>query len=374
MKLRVLLAALLLPLTLSPFPAHPALAAVEPRWGMMGGYGGISLSDLHGRGVRVVVVEMEWTRAEPERGASDRDYFREVRREAREYRRAGFRVVLNFGLHHAPEWLLDKPDMRFVNQYGDTYTASDEPNLIFAKRYRKFGERYIRNVFNRLGTRFIAVRVGGGHWGELQYPQVFGSDGRLKNYYWAFDDSADRKNPVPRWRPGDPSPNNEARKFINWYLGALTNYQNWQIRTVRKYYPGTIAVLYASWGLRKGDLKEAIGTNLDGSSSPEVNGEVQRGYAHARHIRAVRVRNVAAWGTWADKAGTISWLAPIADRNGLLKMGENSGGDDESKMDVATDAARDYGLSLFVWVRANEAYCHCNGYASINDYEDEIED
>jgi hypothetical protein len=48
-------------------------------------------------------------------------------------------------------------------------------------------------------------------------------------------------------------------------------------------------------------------------------------------------------------------------------MGENSGEDDLAKMTIAIGAARSYGLSAFLWVRASQAFCFC-GYATIDDY------
>jgi hypothetical protein len=78
--------------------------------------------------------------------------------------------------------------------------------------------------------------------------------------------------------------------------------------------------------------------------------------------------NAAVWGTWAEKTGTISWLATLADAKGLLKMGENSGADTAAEMDVAIGAAREYGLAAFLWIRASEAYCFCNGWATVEGY------
>ena len=59
---------------------------------------------------------------------------------------------------------------------------------------------------------------------------------------------------MPGWRPGDPSPRGEARKFLGWYLDMLTRYQNWQVRALRRSYDGPVAMLYASWGMRPGDF------------------------------------------------------------------------------------------------------------------------
>lgn len=351
------------------YSSPPSRAAVEPVWGMFGGYQGIDTADLYKRGVRLAVIEMEWAEAEPAEGSFSSSYFSRQRDLARSLRAQGYKVVLNFGMHHAPDWLLSRPNARFVNQHGRTYTDSNEPNLVWETGLRPAGERYTARVFQELGTDFYAVRVGGGHWGELTYPQIFRADGRLENYYWAYDAAASRTNPVPGWKPGMASPNGEARRFANWYMNGLTSYQNWQISTLRKSYPGTIAVLYASWGLRDGDFERAVATNLNGTSSSEINGEMQRGFDHGRHIAAITDPNIAVWGTWAEREGTLSWLAGLADAKGFKKMAENSGQDNAVIMADAVKHARKHNLEAFLWIRASEAYCRCNGYATIDDYQ-----
>lgn len=358
--------------TSAPTAAPTATPTPGPAWGLAGGYSGIDLADVRGRGVGVLLVEMRWASAEPTEGAFSTSYFAAKRDEIARYRAAGFRVVLNYGMHHAPAWLLAKPNARFVQQAGLVYAASDEPNLVFATELRPYAERYTARVFAELGTDFAAVRVGGGHWGELTYPQLFGSDGRLINNYWAFDGAAARTNPVPGWKPGMPSPAAEASRFLAWYLDRLTAFQNWQIATVRASFAGPIAVLYASWGMRSGDFDRAVATNLAGTSSPEINGEVQRGFDHARHVAAITDRGAVVWGTYGERVGTVSWLSSLAAPRGLALMAENSGSDGPAAMDAAMAEARRYGLRLFMWIRASEAYCSCNGYATIADYETRI--
>jgi hypothetical protein len=315
------------------------------------------------------MVEMSWARAEPSEGTFDSAYLDAVRGQISALRAAGLKVVLNYGLHHAPTWLLAKPNARFVNQAGQTYTGSDEANLIFATALRSHAEAYTTKVFSTLGTDFVAVRAGGGHWGELQYPAVVdATTGKIRNDYWAFDGAAAVSNPVPGWRPGANSPNGEARKFLTWYLDHLAEYQNWQIASIRRSgYSGTIGVLYASWGMRAGDFDKAVSTNLSGTSSPEINGEVQRGYDHARLAAALTDRNIALWGTWAEKVGTLSWLSSLAKPRGLGLMGENSGSDTSDKMAATKTEAVMYGASLMMWIRASELYCGC-GYATIEDF------
>jgi hypothetical protein len=331
---------------------------------MAGGYTSAQLADLAGRGIRVTLVELSWAKAEPQEGVWDEAYFDSVRSQAASMRSLGLTPILNFGLHHAPTWLLAKPGARFVNELGAAYTASDEPNLVFTRGLRGYADQYVGKLFTELGTDWFAIRVGGGHWGELQYPAQKGTDGNWQ--WWAFDQSALAESPVPAYRPCSGS-QAQASSFLSWYLDALGEFQNWQVASVRRYYSGPIAVLYASWGMRSGDFDKATAGNLCGTSSAEINGEVQRGYDHARHIGSVTDKGVAVWGTWAEQPGTISYLAGLADAKGLAKMGENSGSDDVVKMTTAVSAAKLYGLKTLLWIRASETYCACNGYATIDD-------
>ena len=348
--------------------ASPASAA--PTWGMFSVPTSASTS-LYNSGIRTVVLEMRWANAEPSDNSFNATYFQSQRNRLAAYRAAGLSVVLNMGMHHPPSWLLAKPNARFVNQNGVRYTASDEPNLIFGKTLRPYAQDYLNRVMRELGTSWYAVRVGGGHWGELTYPQLFDNaantnapcpsrpDGKLCNYYWAFDDAAKTTNPVPGWKPGAPSPNGEARRFVNWYLSALTNYQNWQISALRTAgYTGPAAVLYPSWGVRSGQLESAISGNLAGQTSVEINGELQRGFDHSRHIAALTDAKAVVWGTWADRDGTLDWLSGLARAHvpQLAVMGENAGPGTTARVAASIAEARANALTAFFWIRYNEAH------------------
>jgi hypothetical protein len=326
------------------------------------------VADLSRRGIRMVLLELSWARAEPARGRFDATYFGAARRQLAAWRAQGLQVALNYGLHEAPAWLLRQPNAGFVDQNGYAWTGR-QANLVWAKELRPDAERYTARVFAELGTGFSTVRVGGGPLGELGYPGVRRADGGMDNRYWAFDGAAARTNPVPGWKPCDPAPAERARRFVDWYLDALVDFQNWQVATVRASYPGTIAVLYPSWGIRPGDVEVAVADDLCGRSRVERGGEIQRGYAHARQIEGLTDPDVAVWGTWIENTATIARLAELADAQGRPKMGENSGYDAPAELAGAVHAARVYGLSAFLWVRAEQAYCRCNGWATIDDYE-----
>lgn len=350
----------------------------EPVWGMFSGPDNPVPTELCGSGskVKVMVIEFRWRSIEPSDDAWNNAFFQSLRDRIARMKAAGCQVILNYGLHHAPDFILNSPNGRFVNQYGTTYTASDEPNLIFTTALRAEAQEYTNRVFAELGTDFHSVRVGGGHWGELTYPQIFNNSsgtgctdtpisepaGKLCNYYWAFDANAKASKQAhgvsTTWIPGQPSPNGEARAFLSWYLDRLVEFQNWQIASLRTAgFKGLAAVLYPSWGMREGHFDDAVRTHLNGSSSPEVNGEVQRGFDHRRQIEALTDANTAKWGTWAQKAGTMSWLANLnpAGRS-LPLMGENSGPGTADKAQPFEDACRLNEAAMCAWIRWGEAH------------------
>jgi hypothetical protein len=238
---------------------------------------------------------------------------------------------------------------------------------------------YINTVFSDLGNDFFAIRLGGGHWGELTYPHHVYQNST--NCYWAFDANAKSRNPVPDWQPGDSSPNKEAEKFFNWYLDALVDYQNWQISQVRSHFSGWLMMLYPSWGIRPGQVDEAIAANLDGTTSAERNGETQRGFDFARQIRAIVDSKVVVTTTWIDAPadGDTSWnpknwspvkyLSSLADAHEpqLTKFGENTGKGDLQRMQLSTFQMQHNKLMGMAWYREEEMLA--GTYAGLSDYE-----
>jgi hypothetical protein len=326
-KLKLVVAALTAALAVLPTARVAEAAPATTAIGIIGNYSDDDMRSLRADGQAAdALVELEWAQAEPVRGHYDEAYLDRIAARITTLRQMGYRIALNTGVQNAPQWLLKLPGARYVDQFGQAYTDSNEPNLIFGTGLRYLAQRYLMTVFARLGDDFSIVRVGGGHWGELTYPfKLDPATGRLRNLYYAFDANARTKNPVPSWRPGQPGSTGQAGKFLSWYLNSLAVYQNWQIIALRKAgFPGRVAVLYPSYGMRAGDFERAVVTNLAGTASPEVNGEVQRGYDAKRQIAALRDPDVVVYGTWAENADTVGYLAGLAAAKGLTVMAETS--------------------------------------------------
>jgi hypothetical protein len=199
---------------------------------------------------------------------------------------------------------------------------------------------------------------------------------------------------VRGWIPGVSSPNHAAAKrFIEWYLKCLNNYQQWQIETVRRSYSGDICMLYGSWGLRPGWLEKAVDGDLDGRTSCERNGEIEQGADWARMIGSIRDPRVIVYCTWMD--GTIGnrdiadddnsdpsrwspvhWQASLARSNPLrLRVwGENTGHNSSAAMRITFERIRRFDLMGVMWAFDPELFANPNpqGYATFDEYSESI--
>lgn len=357
----------------APRPADPPLARVEAapvpvpvpvQWGVAGPlaqpYG-----PLRAAGAEATILELAWRDAQPAGRGWNEAYFATQRSRIAALRAAGIAVVLNTGMHEPPAWALALPGARYVDQAGRVSSDEAGLNLVWNRELRPLAAAYLAKLFVELGTDFSYVRVGGGELGELTYPRASGA----ADSYWAFDAAAQGVNPVPGWRPGRPAVSGEAAVFLDWYLDALSDFQNWQIATVRRHYAGPVAVLYPDVGVPSGELAVAVQGGLAGSAPSERTRRVQAGQDHARHIAAITDPAVAAWCTWANNAAAVASVAGPARARGLPVVGENSG-DETSLADLEALAAhvRAYDLRLVIWVRYTDLVSGARGKASLADF------
>jgi hypothetical protein len=345
-------------------------------------------------GVGAKVFRLSWREYYPREGEKDYAYLQRKKEEIEQLREAGFEIILSLGFHDTPPWVHENyEDTYYINQLGERYTGdtfangtpidNGDANLVFNEELRSLVESYMEDVFSECGTNFYAVRLGGGRYGELTYPPADYED--QSNLYWAYDKNAQNSASgaaVSGWRPGNPSVNAEAKRFLNWYLSALVDYQNWQVRSLRNAdYAGRAMMLYPSWGIRPGQVKEAVVTNLDGSTPAERNGEIQRGLAFAQQVRSITDERVVITTTWldADASGDadenrrywspVKYLADLADEHpsSIELYGENTGEGDRAAMELSASQMRRYGLTGMAWYREEELFS--GRYANLQDYE-----
>ena len=343
----------------------PATATV---WGLVGGYSGINLADVYHRGVRAVLVEATWADAEPRPGVFNEAYLQQLLGQVRSFRAMGFKVALNYGLEQAPSWLMALPGAHYVNQFGTEYTAEPVPNLIFDTSLRSYAQAFTDAILRLLGRFVYLVRVGGGYDGELDYPPP--ASGESPNQYWAYGPAAHAQSPEESWRPC--SPTGQARAFLRSYLTALVDFQQWQIRSVRSVYRGDIAVLYPSVGFTAANEQQALSDDLCGRTAIEQTGAIARGWDQAQQVGALSGPGLVVYSTAVDNPAAIGELGRLAADRHLALAGENGGFNGPTAMARAVHEARAWHLTSFFWIRAQQAYCGCNSWATIEDYQHDI--
>ncbi len=373
----------------SPRPLPTAVPSAAPQylWGLIG-QTGEQLDAQYAAGIRAQVVRVSWRDYFPREGEANGVYVGQKRAELDRLRQTGFAIIIDVGLQDTPDWLHQNyADSYYLNQYGERYSGaglvdSGDANLVFNAALRVAAARYIAAIFTDLGTDFASVRLGGGHWGELTYPSA--KAGQRTNCYWAFDRQALANSPTPDWRPGEPSPNGEAARFLNWYLDSLAEFQNWQIATIRRSYSGSLMILYPGWGIRPGQFAEAAAANLSGTTPAEINGETQVGTDHARQVAAMSDPNVILVTTWldapfgSDDSGDprewrpVKYLASLATGHPQkpLLYGENTGQGDRAALQFSAAQMRRFGLLGMAWCRADELLS--GRYATLEDYRSVI--
>ncbi len=343
-------------------------------------------------GARIRTLELGWDVYEPQEGVWNLNYIQQKQHEYQQAVASGYKVVLEFGLQNPPSWIFGYPNSRFVNQYGDSFAGGIGENgvdAVFNQTMRDKQAAYVRQVFADFGTNFFAVRLGWGFYGELNYPLA--TFNGHTNSYWAYDAIAQgravgipagmRPTPVPGWFPGTTSAGHaSASTFVNWYIDSLKNYHDWQISTVRSVYGGTLFMLYPDWGLRPGQLDAAIAVDLNGTTPPEINGDVPRAFDYARFVTGITDPGVALYTTWLDAPNTgdsgtdqaewspVHYLASLASAHSLHPgiWGENSGHNTYDAMQYSLSQAHIYGLQGVMWAFEGELYS--GQYATLAQY------
>ena len=379
------------------------LAAQETRPVVAGGpwFGILQAKPVHitqnfNSGIRMITLELSWSNYESQPGVFQREYSLQMRKRLDAYHKAGMQVVLDLGLQYPPKWIFDLPNSRFVNQFGGIYAENPEAgnngvNAVFNQSLRDLQATYIIQVLADLGTNFYAIRLGGGVGGELGYPTH--KYKVRENCYWAFDEIAQgqklglpvdmRPCPVIGWIPGTPGDDhNSAKMFTHWYITSIGNYHDWQIATVRRLYSGRLMMRYPSFGIRPGQLDQAIAGNLDGTTPPEKNGDIPRGLDYGTFVNNISDPDVVLCSTCLDYdspglkdnlANQLDWspihfLASLAASHQphLEISGENSGHNDLAAMRRSVERMRKYSLAGMFWNSESDLYD--GKYATLNDY------
>lgn len=302
--------------------------------------------------MKLAMVEIKWNLAQPN-GPTDwnDDYLDKVRTLIQTFRDAGREVVVGFGYHFTPQWVLDLSSMK--NQAGVERT--DEANMVFSQAVRTATNNYIQHVDAKVGLENawgVRINVTGAQ-GEIQYPD---------SNYWAFSTGAQNgadkptnlaANPFPGWKPATGNVSlttTQVDQWARWYQGALANALDEQIDTIRSTgFKGYYFMVSAGGGERPSAWVNDVNNKLQSTSL------IGRGVAWDKLYSMLKNRkNIVAYSsstaetsnyntcTAADKSVALSsttantwsaarWLSRVADENGFYKGGENPGYSDSGK-------------------------------------------
>jgi hypothetical protein len=175
--------------------------------------------------------------------------------------------------------------------------------------------------------------------------------------------------------------------FYDWYTQSLTDYQNWQIAEMRKYFDGQLDVLYAGKGLRANQLTDALDNDLRGDGWSEDSSALYAAAAYERHVAGLdTTAGIALYLTGIEDPpaalvddtspypgdwSAARWIAYLAKSRGLGTWGENSGGDNAGALWLAAQRMHANGFQGLMWAFESELYADPNpgGYATMDDYQ-----
>lgn len=289
-------------------------------------------------GVRLRLVQLGWNVLQPG-GSQDwnEDAARALQARVDAFTNLGSdsRMVLDFGIQYPPQWAADTNPL--VDQFGNRWAAkfpNGGVNVYWSAEVRRDVAGYIRRVFQNLNFhgRLWAVRVGI-YGGELLYPEQENSEDGAS--FWAFDNEAQAKSPVPGWKPGRRSPNGEALKFYRWYVDDLVDTFSFFLGEIRHYYQGYVAPVTPGIGMSEQSVSQLVSRNLvDNSLTTYGTGNY---WPRIFSELPAADKNVINWcsslgdGSGNDSSSDIGeWSsahiqAYLARQNGRQIFGENSG-------------------------------------------------
>lgn len=216
-------------------------------------------------------------------------------------------------------------------------------------------------------TQFLKVELDGHQPGTYQFDSLWLSRAGETN-------SQDRDIDVPL-------------AFYEWYVGALTSYQNWQIGEIRQHYVGQLDLLYAGKGLNANQVTDALTNDLRGDGWSEATSALYSAAFYERHVVGLNTTQritlyltgievpaahlVDDLSPYPSRWSAARWLSHLASSRGLAIWGENGGQNDAASLRLSAWRMHFNGFVGLMWAFESELYAGPNGasYASIDDYE-----
>lgn len=305
-----------------------------------------------------MVISAYWAQIEPSEGSYSASATTALQGQISAAISAGLQPVLDLGSQYPPSWIFNVGGgTQFVDQYGDVYTDSpgsgnDVANAVTDKNVQVQLGDYIAYLGSHL-TGLTAVRLGGGPYNELKYPDTTGT---YVNAYWFYDESSQATLPsdVRGWIPGTGT-EAQAATFINAYNAALVAFGVWLVETSAAAFPSSVRLelLLPSWGQRAGDVATAIDHLLVGT-----NDSLNLGLDWIDLLPLLTgFPQVVAYSTWADSTnGGVGNPDPAAFIHSILPSGMAEGGESTGNGNTTTAGealmlqdAQNWGWYSVVW-------------------------
>lgn len=320
---------------------------------------------LRTAGVDTITVSLGWDAYEPAPGRTDDRYAKRQRLRVEQLHREGFQVILDLGLQYPPSWAFSLPGAsRLRDQLGNAWSGGPGSNLVnamFSPAVRKAQAGYVAQVSHDLRSAGVnAVRIGGLNMGELSYPPSSPGHRSL----WMYDKAAQDRSPVPGWRPGAGT-KDDAAAALKFYFDSLNTYEEFLLGAVAHDFPDAdLQLLLPSWGLRPGQVRDAVQDGLRGRTSGELNDAVAQALdwpAQLKILSRFRGRGTA-YTTWIDAhsqgasmqlRSPVDYLATLSRPLHLKLAGENTGGTSTSAMALSLHRRKALGLVGIQWMTAS---------------------
>jgi len=334
------------------------------------GASGRYLSQEHAAGVEAVTISASWNEAEPSAGSFSDSYGRSIRSEISAARSDGMDVVLDPGMQYAPNWVFSLPGgTRFVNQYGDGFGGSpgsgDEvPNGITDGSVRAAESTYLSWLGAQIPRgQIIAVRQGGGPFGELRYPDP---DYRgHANSFWAYDSSTQAASPVPGWKPGTGTPA-QAEEFLSAYNQALDGYGEWMNGIMEEDFHANVLVMLPGWGERPGVASSEVLSRLT-LNLPEFNegldwSDLLRSLPYpSDSVAYTTYLDAPSPGPTVQEEDPADFIASLVAGTGLRLGGENTGNGTAASLSLCLERARSLGYYIVQWMDESQLVASDSG-------------
>lgn len=265
---------------------------------------------------------------------------------------AGLRPVLEHAIQYPPAWALAAVEL-FKDQAANTWTSSTPGtqvrNWFWTANGQGFVADFITKVYAGLTAANVAaidrIRLGGGYFGELQYPH-----GNIASpfSYWAFGAAqqtgtgiaaSQKVCPLPGYTPFTGTDAQDV-VWINWYLGGIAQ---WMLDLIAMHktagWTCDLMVLHPGFSVRQNHLRSDSGFRDSLSNGIDFTRMIGA-YAHDPQVWP--------WSTWIDGTDPFAFTGHDSDQAAWKKLyseavvrgkhtrmwGENTGGETNAQMDA----------------------------------------